>query len=104
MSLTFVQGDTRPNLLGRLTHPSTDDPVDLTGCTVAFQMRKEDDKRYTVNALATITNPTNGQVRYDWGANDLATHGTFQVQFEITFADMAIQTTDPPVELIVRRQ
>lgn len=104
MALTFVQGDTRPNLLGTLTFPATGDPVDLTGASVAFQMRKGDDRRYTVNALATITDAANGKVRYDWGANDLSVHGEYQVQFEITFADATIQTTDPVVPLIVRRQ
>jgi hypothetical protein len=104
MSLTFVQGDNRPNLIGTLTYPTTGDPVDLTGCTVVFQMRKENDRRYTVNALATVISPLTGQVRYDWSANDLAVPGEYQAQFEITFGDATHQTSDPPETLIVRRQ
>lgn len=102
--LTFVQGDTGPNLIGTLTYPDTGDPVDLTNSDVVFQMRKGDDKRYTVNSVATITDAPNGTVRYDWGANDLATVGIYKAQFEITFDDGKIQTSDPPVEIEVRRQ
>ena len=102
--LTFVQGDTRPSLVGTLTFPSTDDPVDLTDCSVRFQMRKADDRRNTVSALATVTDAAHGQVRYDWGANELAVPGLYHVQFEITFPDLSIQTTDPPVEIEIRRQ
>lgn len=109
MSLNFVQGDTKPDLLGVINYIDPDtgevgDPVNLTGATVVFQMRKPDDRRYTVNAVATVTDAPNGAVRYSWAANDLATHGTFQAQFEVTFSDMTIQTSTPPAELIVRRQ
>lgn len=104
MPLTFVTGDTRPALFG-VIHEA-DDPtavLDLSGCTVRFQMRKADDRRYTVNAEATIVSPSEGEVRYTWATNDLNVPGTYLVQWEVTFPDTSVQTTATPVEIEVRR-
>lgn len=103
---TWVQGDTGPSLLATL-HDQTDTtvPLDLTFAEqVKFQMRKSDDKRYTVNALATIVNAATGRVRYAWGPNDLAVPGDYEVQFEVTFVDGMVQTTATPSLITVRRQ
>jgi hypothetical protein len=105
MSLTFVQGDTAPDLLSQL-HEEADPsvPVDLDQATVRFQMRKNDDRRFTVNAVAEITDAANGRVRYQWGPNDLATPGTYEIQWEVTYPGGRIQTTAPVESLTVRRQ
>jgi len=103
---TFVQGDTGPSLLATL-HDQTDTtiPLNLSEATeVRFQMRKADDKRYTVNALASIVNAATGRVRYAWGPNDLAVPGDYEVQFEVTFVDGMVQTTATPNLITVRRQ
>jgi len=105
MSLTFTQGDTGPDLNGVIhaqDDPST--PSDLTDATVRFQMRLPEGHRYKVNAVATITNAVAGAVRYAWGATDLAHHGVFDAQFEVTYPGGKVVTTQPPVELTVRRQ
>lgn len=104
MSLTFVEGDTGPVLNGLIVQTGTTTPVNLTGATVKFQMRKDNDRRYQVDAAGTIVNPTAGTVSYTWGANDLANPGEYLAQWEVTFASGVKQTTDPQVELIVRRQ
>jgi hypothetical protein len=102
---SFVTGDTRPDLTATLFNTVTGNPQDLTDCTVAFQMRKADDKRYTVNAAADIdADPTTGKVVYSWGANDLAVPGDYIAQFEITFVDLRVQTTNPVNTVTVRRQ
>ena len=106
MSLTFVQGDTAPTLVS--TIHLEDNPytiTNLTGATVKFQMRKSDDRRFTVNAVATIVgSPTAGNVSYDWGANDLVVPGTYQIQWEVTFPGGRIQTTATTETVTVRRQ
>ena len=105
MSLTFVQGDTAPDITA-IIHEE-DDPtsvIDLTDCAVKFQMRQSDDKRYTVNASATVTDAPAGAVSYSWGANDLAVPGTYVVQWEVTYPGGRIQTTSPEVTITVRRQ
>lgn len=105
MSLTFVQGDTAPDITA-IIHQEDDSSsvIDLTDCTVKFQMRKSDDKRHTVNAAATITSAVDGAVSYSWGPNDLATPGTYIVQWEVTYLGGRVQTTSPEVEITVRRQ
>lgn len=105
MSLTFVQGDTAPDITA-IIHEE-DDPtvlVDLTNATVRFQMRRLDDKRYQVNSVATITNAGAGAVSYSWGPNDLSVPGTFYVQWEVTYPGGRVQTTSPEVAITVRRQ
>ncbi len=103
MSLTFVQGDTAPAITATISHDSDGSALDLDGCTVKFQMRKENDRRFTVNNDATVVTPASGSVSYSWGPNDLAVPGTYLVQWEVTYADDRIQTTST-TEITVRRQ
>ena len=106
MSLTFVQGDTAPDLDAVLVYEGTSTPIDLSpmGTSVRFQMRKSDDRRFTVNATATIVDGAAGKVSYSWAANDLATPGDYEVQWEVTFPDTRIQTTAAVQTIKVRRQ
>jgi len=105
MSLTFVQGDTAPDITA-IIHEE-DDPssiIDLSSCTVRFQMRKQDDKRYQVNSAATVIDGPTGRVSYSWAATDLSLTGTFVVQWEVTYPGGRVQTTSPEVTVTVRRQ
>jgi hypothetical protein len=106
MSLTFVQGDTAPDITA-VIHEE-DDPtqvINLTETTgVRFQMRRQDDHRYTVNAAATVLDAVNGKVSYSWGANDLAVAGTYLAQWEVTYSGGRVQTTSGSVVITVRRQ
>lgn len=105
MSLPFVQGDTGPALESVIhERGNPDNPLDLTGCTVRFQMRKADDRRFTVNNSATVVDAAEGRVRYQWGPNDLAVHGDYDIQWEVTFPDARRQTTADTETLVVRRQ
>lgn len=105
MSLYFTQGDTAPDITAKIhAEDDIDAPVDLTDAVVRFQMRLVEGNRFKVNAVATITDPTNGMVSYSWAANDLSQFGTFEAQMEVTFPGGRVQTTYPPVELVVRRQ
>ena len=102
---TFVQGDTAPAMTATLHEPGDiESPIDLTDSDVRFQMRKVNDKRFTVNQPADIVDEEAGTVRYDWATNDLAVPGDYQCQWEITFADARIQTQAVPNTITVRRQ
>lgn len=101
---TLVQGDTASVLNGTITDEETNGPLNLTGATVFFQMRKPDDRRYTINGACSIVSPTAGTVRYAVAANDLNTAGEYQAQFEVHFADTTILTTAPLIPITVRRQ
>jgi hypothetical protein len=104
MSITLVQGDNAPTLRGTITDDDTGGALDLSGCTVYFQMRKRDDNRYTINALCTITSEDDGTVAYALGNNDLNTPGEYLGQFEVHYPDTRVQTTVSQVPITVRRQ
>jgi hypothetical protein len=101
---TFVQGNTDPDMTAKLTN--ADGTVkDLTSVSsVMFQMRKPDDRRFTVNALAAVDgDPTLGNVRYQWAPNDLAVPGDYNCQWLLQYTDGREQTTTPPNTITVQR-
>ena len=102
-SVTMVQGDTAPSVFGALTD-SDGQPIDLTGCTVRFQMRQTIDRRFVVNAVAVLTNASTGMVRYDWQDGDLAVAGDYEVRWQIIFPDSSIEHTDPADSITVAAQ
>ena len=97
--MRYVTGDTGPAHQARIPLLDNDGNetgsyADLTDASVKFQMRKADDKEYTVDAVASIVGtPTDGRVKYSWAANDLSMPGEYLVQYEVTFPDTTIQTT-----------
>lgn len=103
--LTFVQGDTAPDITAVLHDvDDVDAPLDLTGATVKFQMRKPDDKRFTIDAAADVLDELAGEVGYTWSTNDLAVPGDYETQWEVTFADLRKQTNPTPNLITVRRK
>lgn len=103
--LSLVQGDTAPDLIAVIHEEGDPDtPIDLTDAVVSFQMRKPDDRRYTVNAVCAIDDAAGGVVHYEWGPNDLAVPGDYQGQFEVVYPDSKIQTTRLTFAIEVRRQ
>lgn len=98
----FVQGDTEPPITATLQRNGVVE--DLTGASVRFQMRKADDKHYTVNGSAAFIDADAGTVKYAWGASDLNVPGDYIVQWEVTYASGRIETSDPPNTITVRRQ
>ena len=107
--MRYVTGDTGPAYTARIPLKDnagelTGSYADLTGASVNFQMRKGDDKRYQVNQPATIVGAaTDGRASYSWAANDLGIAGEYEVQFEVTFSDGTIQTTETET-ITVERQ
>lgn len=101
----FVQDDTSPEIAAQLHEELNESvPVDLNGCTVKFQMRKPDDREFTVDAAATITNPAEGLVSYTWAPGDLHVFGEYDVQWQVTYGDGKKQTTTLPNRILVRRR
>jgi len=107
--MRYVTGDTGPAYTARIPlldndAVATGSYADLTDATVNFQMRKPDDKKYQVNQPATIVGAaTDGRVSYSWAVNDLGIAGTYEVQFEVTWNDGTIQTTEAET-ITVERQ
>lgn len=101
--LNLVQLDTSPSVFGHLTNTDGTDK-DLAGCTVRFQMRAAIDRRFAVNTIAVIVDATTGSVRYDWAVGDLAEVGDFTTRWQITYADLSVEHTDPENTLTVEAQ
>lgn len=102
--VTFVQGDTAPPITGQILKADGTARDLSTATEVRFQMRKEDDRTYTVDAEADITNASEGRVQYSWAENDLSVPGEYLGQWQVTYVDGKVQTTQPPNEITVRRQ
>jgi len=67
--------------------------IDLTTATsVKFIMKTIQGNTIKVNAAANIVNAATGTVRYDWTALDTNTPGSYQAEFEITWATAKKQT------------
>lgn len=83
------RGDTSPALLYRLAPE-----VNLAGASVAFSMRVRDGGPTVIEreAASVEGDPADGVVRYDWTPADTATAGRFEAEFEVTYADGAVET------------
>lgn len=89
MALTafyIKQGDRLPSLSATLEEIDGS-AVDLSGGTVKFLMRRRAGLAALIDASAAVVNASLGQVRYDWGAGETATPGTYQGEFEFTNGD-----------------
>lgn len=93
--LTFICGDTAPSVVGTLTSPAGL-PIDLTNCSVRFQMHRVGELRLSLDAVAVVTSTTGGLVRYDWGAHDLDDPGDYQSRWRIlNSVGATVEHTDP---------
>jgi hypothetical protein len=92
MAFYIKQNDTSPSLRAVLKD-GDDIAIDLTGATVRFHMREIGGNNAAVDADAQIVAPSaSGIVQYDWDNGDTATIGSYQAEFEVTFAGGAIET------------
>lgn len=91
MTFYIKQNDTSPKMLATLQN-ANGDAIDLTGASVRFHMRTVNGSASVVSAAATIVNAASGIVRYSWAAGDTATVGTYQAEFQVTYADATIET------------
>jgi hypothetical protein len=80
-------GDTLPAITGTLVD-QTGNTVNLTGAAVTFIMTNAFFGN-AVNAPATITNATAGQVSYSWGSTDTINTGLFDYQWYVVFSSGA---------------
>jgi hypothetical protein len=89
--LTIKRGDTYPFLKGTLS--DADGVVNLTGAAVRVILKtKGTTPTVLVNGVCTITNPTGGQVEYEWLTPDTADVNTLDGEFEVTWGDGEITT------------
>ena len=85
------QNDTAPSIQATLKD-ADGIAVSLAGATVSFKMRKQGSATAKVNAAATIVNSAEGIVKYNWIAADTNTVGTYQAEFQVTYANATVET------------
>ena len=90
MAFRIKQNDTSPSLQATLSDANLV-PVDLTGSTVVLHMKSVDGTLILSESM-TITDDEGGVVQYDWQTGDTSSAGTYYVEFEVTYADLAIET------------
>lgn len=91
MAFPIKKNDTSPSLLATL-QDGNGAAIDLTGASVRFLMRQIGSSAVKVDAAMTVTDASAGSVRYDWQAGDTDTSGSYQVEFEVTYAGGGIET------------
>lgn len=84
------EGDTSPSIQYALTPTS----VVLTGASVVFSMRDRATGTIKVNrqAATIVTATVTPTVQYDWVTADTDTAGTYEAEFEVTYADTTVET------------
>ena len=90
MAFTIKQNDTSPSVQATLKDYNGN-PINLVGATDRFHM-KSFEGTLKVNRTMTITNAANGVVTYYWQSGDTATAGTYYAEFEVTYADLSVET------------
>jgi hypothetical protein len=85
-NFTMRENDTLPIIGATLSDPNG--IIDLTGASVAFHMNVAKGGTPKVNAAASIVgDPTLGVVEYAWIAIDTDSPGTYNCEWEVTFAN-----------------
>lgn len=87
MTVTVKRGDTAEVFTGTLTWGTV--PVDLTGASVKFLLKK-DAAKYSY--AATITSPSAGTVSYAAASGMPSELGDYQQEWEVTFPGGLVQT------------
>jgi len=91
MSFQIKQNDTTPSLRASLLNGSGD-AVDLINTTVKFHMRPIGSSTPSIDAVASVISEPLGVVQYDWLAGDTSDIGSYQAEFEVTYADGNVET------------
>jgi hypothetical protein len=92
MSQTFTikRGDTSPSLRWELA----DTEINLTGASVIFNMKRLYNGAVVVDRASAdvVTGAAIPTLGYSWRAEDTAVPGIYRAEFEITFADLSVET------------
>lgn len=96
--LILTINKTSPSLTDMLTF-SDGSYMDLTGCTVKFRMRPLGGSTLKVDSSATVSDPTNGEVIYNWSAADVDTAGEWRGWWNITLPSSKQQ--DSPEFIVI---
>jgi hypothetical protein len=91
MAFFIKQNDTSPALQATLKD-GADAVVSLVGCSVRFHMRPVGSTIVKIDAAATVSDAEGGVVYYSWIASDTDTIGSYECEFEVTYAGGEIES------------
>lgn len=91
MPFFIKQNDTSPAL--QVTLKDGDGvAIDLTGSTVRFHMRRQGSNAVKVDESAVVSDALNGIVYYNWNTSDTDSIGSFECEFEVTYAGLEVES------------
>jgi len=91
MSFRIKQGDTVPALRVSLLN-GTDNAISLDGASVRFHMRAIGSLSILIDSSVSVIDAGSGVIQYDWVAGDTSLIGSYQAEFQVTYADGKIET------------
>jgi hypothetical protein len=83
MIFNIKQGDLLP-VIQATALQADGTPLNLTGATVVFRMRKHLATTWKVNSAGAVVTPASGIVSYTWIAGDTDTVGVYEAEFLAT--------------------
>jgi len=89
--ITHYNGNRSPSLTDTITSDGV--AVNLTGCTVKFQMRLVGSNTLKVDTAATVVSAPAGTVQYDWAAADVNVSGYYVGWWHVTLPGGTLQDT-----------
>ena len=107
--IKLVRNDTLPRLLVTIHDVDTQLPVDISGALVRMKIREPGSETLKSTLVGTlIASPgsqvggAGGQVAFDFSPEDLDTDGSYEAEYEVTFANGRIQTVYDVDRLTIR--
>lgn len=104
--IKLVSGDTNPQIKLTLTNEVTNNPINLTGCTVTLHLRAAETVDVLVSRPAVISgNPIEGICYIVWSAGDLdLPEGLYEGEIEVVNGTGAKETVYKLLKFKVREE
>lgn len=107
--IKLVRNDTLPRLLVTIHDVDTKEPVDISGALVRMKIREPGSETLKTTLTGTLlaspgsqVGGAGGQVAFDFSPADLDTEGSYEAEYEVTFANGRIQTVYAVDRLTIR--
>lgn len=88
----YIKKDDRLPEIQAVLKDAENTVVNLSGATVRFIMSSKLDGSVKVDEPASVVDAAQGLVKYAWASADTDTAGTFNAEWEVTFADNRSET------------